>query len=56
LLKENVDFKWTEQQQQQAFSQLKMALSSVKVMTYFDPIKQTEVLVDASPGGVSGVA
>jgi hypothetical protein len=54
LLIERVDFKWTEQQQQ-AFNQLKMTLSSKMVVAFFDPSKQTELLVDASPGGVSGI-
>ncbi|XP_052806647.1 uncharacterized protein K02A2.6-like [Mya arenaria] len=54
LLKDSSDFKWTNQQQT-AFDQLKQALCSDTVMSYFDPKKHTELWVDASPEGISGI-
>jgi len=54
LTQDKVAFEWTNQQET-AFRQLKNALSSDQVMTYFDPSKDTELWVDASPVGVSGI-
>ena len=54
LTKHDIKFEWTESQEK-AFIKLKDVLSSDKVMTYFDPKKNTELWVDASPVGVSGI-
>ena len=54
LTQEKAAFEWTNQQET-AFRQLQNALSSDQVMTYFDPSKDTELWVDASPVGVSGI-
>ena len=54
LLKESSKFTW-EHQHQAAFDQLKKTLCSSTVMSYFNPRKNTELWVDASPDGVSGI-
>jgi len=54
LTQDKVAFEWTNQQET-AFRQLQNALSSDQVMTYFDPSKDTELWVDASPVNVSGI-
>ncbi|GFO17916.1 hypothetical protein PoB_004442100 [Plakobranchus ocellatus] len=38
-----------------AFKKLKEALTKVGVMAYFDPKKQTDILVDASPCGLGAM-
>ena len=50
---ENV-FTWTDEQEK-AFNRLKDSLVSDQVMTYFDPSLQSELWVDASTVGVSGI-
>ena len=52
LLKKEATWQWN-QEQQIAFDQLKSALSSDTVMTYFDP--NTEIIMDASPVGLAGI-
>lgn len=54
LLKKRATWQWS-QKQQDAFDQLKSALSSDTVMTYFDPNRKTEIIVDASPVGLAGI-
>ena len=54
LLKKEATWQWN-QEQQIAFDQLKSALSSDTVMTYFDPNRNTEIIVDASPVGLAGI-
>ena len=54
LTKKNVQFHW-EQQHQQAFQEVKDALTSDTVMAYFDKRKQTELTTDASPWGLSAI-
>ena len=54
LTKQDQLFEWNSEQEN-AFSLLKDSLVSDKVMTYFDPGKSTELCVDASPVGVSGI-
>ena len=54
LTRKDVPWEWT-QQEQEAFDNIKEALTSTQVMAYFNPAKQTEVLVDASPVGVGTI-
>ena len=54
LLKKEATWQWN-QEQQTAFEKLKAALSSETVMTYFNPNRETEIIVDASPVGLSGI-
>ena len=54
LTKQDQIFEWNSEQEN-AFDLLKDNLASDKVMTYFDPSKSTELWVDASPVGVSGI-
>ena len=39
----------------QSFNTIKELLSSAEVMAYFDPNKETELLTDASPSGLSAI-
>ncbi len=54
LTRKNVPFQWT-QQHNQAFAAVKSALTSSKVMSYFDQSKHTELVTDASPHGLSAL-
>ena len=54
LTKKNVKWHW-DKEQQTSFDKLKAELSSKTVMSYFDPNKETQVIVDASPVGVAGI-
>ena len=54
LTRKDVPWEWT-QQEQEAFDNIKEALTSTQVMAYFNPAKQTEVLVDASQVGVGAI-
>ena len=54
LTKKNAPFLWSEEQQQ-SFNTIKGLLTSAKVMAYFDPSKDTELLTDASPSGLSAI-
>ena len=54
LTKQDVVWKWHEEEQS-ALDVLKQALTGDQVMTYFDPKKQTEIIVDASPVGLGGL-
>ena len=54
LTTKNVLFKWTDGYEQ-AFLDIKQALTSDIVMSYFDKDKCTEIITDASPYGVSAI-
>ncbi|XP_062610353.1 uncharacterized protein K02A2.6-like [Saccostrea cucullata] len=54
LTKQNVKFEW-QPNQQKAFDMLKRELTSDKVMAYFDPSKETTMIVDASPVGLGAL-
>ena len=54
LTKKNASFVWTAQHEA-AFNNVKEALTSDTVMAYFDNKKQTELVTDASPWGLSAI-
>ncbi len=54
LTTKNAQFRWTECEQR-AFDNIKNALTSKTVMAYFDQTKQTELVTDASPWGLSAI-
>ena len=54
LTEKNVQFKWTEKEAK-AFETVKQLLTSSTVMAYFDKNKETEVITDASPWGLSAI-
>ena len=54
LTKKDSPWKWG-QAQAQALSELKVALTNSHTMTYFNPSRPTEVLVDASPKGLGAI-
>ena len=54
LCKKGQPFQWLERHQQ-AFDQIKTLLISAQVMACFDPSKQTELITDASPVGLSAI-
>ena len=54
LTKKNAQFSWQEEQQQ-ALQKVKDLLTSDTVIAYFDKGKQTELVTDASPWGLSAI-
>ncbi len=54
LTKKDVRFEWT-QKHQAAFEKLKTTLATAPCMSYFDKAKETFVVVDASPVGISAI-
>ena len=54
LTKDDTSFQWTEEHER-AFNKIKEILSSTPVMAYFDPAKETELVTDASPVGLSAI-
>lgn len=54
LTKKDTRFQWT-QEHETAFIKLKNALASAPCMAYFDRNKETFVVVDASPVGISAI-
>ena len=54
LTRQDTPWKW-EQEEQRALDELKEALVGDQVMSYFDPRKKTEIIVDASPTGLGGL-
>ncbi|XP_065067305.1 uncharacterized protein K02A2.6-like [Rhopilema esculentum] len=54
LTKKNAHFSWNTEHQA-AFTKLTTALSSAPCMSYFDKNKESYVLVDASPVGLSAI-
>ena len=51
LTRKNVVWKWTLQHKS-AVDTLKEALKAAPALSYFDPNKETELVVDASPVGL----
>ena len=54
LTVKNAKFCWRKREQI-AFDNIKSALTSNTVMAYFDQAKQTELITDASPWGLSAI-
>ena len=54
LTRQDVTWQW-EDSHTEAFNNLKHALSSSQTMTYFDPHKESDLLVDASPSGLGAI-
>lgn len=54
LTRQDTPWKW-QQVEQKAVEELKEALVVDEVMSHFDPQKQTEIIVDASPVGLGGL-
>ena len=54
LTKKNTKWEWCDKHQQ-ALDEIKNRLTSSSVMAYFDPHKQTEVVVDTSPVGLGAI-
>ena len=54
LIRKNSHFSWTHKEQQ-AFDSIKQALTSETVIAYFDKNKETELVTDASPTGLSAI-
>ena len=54
LTKKDQPFQWLPQHER-SFNQIKELLTSAKVMAYFDPKKETELITDASPTGLSAI-
>lgn len=54
LTRSNTDWQW-ESEQQNAFEKLKTLLSSDIVISYYNPNKPIEVVVDASPVGLGAI-
>lgn len=54
LTKKNAQFYW-DSRHEKAFNQIKDALTAQKALAFYDPNRTTEVIVDASPVGVSAL-
>ena len=54
LTNKDAQFQWSEQHEQ-SFNKIKELLASAKVIAYFDPKKETELITDASPSGLSAI-
>ena len=54
LTKQDEIWMWTDEQEN-SFQTLKDTLTSDTIMTYFDPSKETELWVDASPVGLAAI-
>ncbi|CAB3992723.1 Hypothetical predicted protein [Paramuricea clavata] len=54
LTRKNVPFCWTSRHAK-SFNAVKAALTSATVMAYFDQTKETELITDASPFGLSAI-
>ena len=54
LTKKEAPWQWSDEQQK-AFDNLKNSLTKSHVMSYFNPEKKTEVIVDASPTGLGAL-
>ena len=52
--KKDQPFSWGEEQVR-SFHAIKNLLTSMDVMAYFDPNKETELVTDASPSGLSAI-
>ena len=54
LTKKSIPWKW-ESKHVEAFNKLKQSITSDQIMAYYDPKKETELLVDASPVGLGAL-
>ena len=54
LTKKDQPFLWGAEQEK-SFHTIKTLLTSTDVMAYFDPSKETELVTDASPSGLSAI-
>ena len=54
LTKKHATWTWTDEHRQ-AITKLKRRLTASPVMSYFDPRKSTELIVDASPVGLAAI-
>ena len=54
LTKKDQQFQWSAEHEH-SFTQIKEFLTSAQVMAYFDPKKETELVTDASPTGLSAI-
>ena len=54
LTRKDAPWQWSHEQQR-AFDMLKRALTDGHVMSYFDPTRETKLVVDASPAGLGGL-
>lgn len=54
LTKKNQPFQWSERHKK-SLLQIKELLVSAQVMAYFDPLKETQLVTDASPSGLSAI-
>ena len=54
LTKKDQPFLWGKEQER-SFYTIKNLLTSTKVMVYFDPNKETKLVTDASPSGLSAI-
>ena len=54
LTRRGVKWQWAKHHQH-AFDQLKHCLTNSPTMAYFDPEKDTELIVDASPVGLGAI-
>ena len=54
LTKKSIPWKW-ESKHEEAFNKLKQSIMSDQIMAYYDPKKETELLVDASPVGLGAI-
>ena len=55
IIAEGLRYMKTRLKEQKSFDSIKLALTSDRVMAYFDQTKQTELLTDASPKGLSAI-
>ena len=54
LTRQDSEWKW-ETEEETALAKLKATLTGDNVMSYYDPSKPTEIIVDASPVGLGGL-
>ena len=54
LTRKDQPFLWKEAQEK-SFNTIKELLTGAEVMAYFDPTKETELVTDASPSGLSAI-
>ena len=54
LTEKNAHFSWTEECQQ-AFADIKSAMTSPPVMSYFDPTRETQLIVHGSKHGLASM-
>ena len=54
LTKKNKPFQWSARHEK-SFQEIKELLTSAQIMAYFDPDKETQLVTDASPTGLSAI-